>query len=143
APRGACASTVIRSRRGSQAARDQRMISEPTRARWTRRRARGLRGDERRQIGGWAMGKLDGKVALISGGARGQGAVEAAVFAREGAKVVFGDVRDDEGKKVEATIRAAGGAAVSLRLDAAVEAGLQLAACTAAGRAGEPGTVIS
>ena len=48
------------------------------------------------------MGKLDGKVALISGGARGQGAVEAAVFAREGAKVVFGDVRDDEGRKVEA-----------------------------------------
>ena len=54
------------------------------------------------------MGKLDGKVALISGGARGQGAAEAETFAREGAKVVFGDIRDDEGKKVEAAIRAAG-----------------------------------
>ncbi len=53
-----------------------------------------------------AMGKLDGKVALISGGARGQGAAEAETFVREGAKVVFGDIRDDEGKKVEAAIRA-------------------------------------
>src|SRR5437764_1427627 len=51
------------------------------------------------------MGKLDGKVALISGGARGQGAAEAETFAREGAKVVFGDIRDAEGKKVEAAIR--------------------------------------
>ena len=54
------------------------------------------------------MRKLDGKVALISGGARGQGATEARTFAREGARVVFGDVRDDEGKKVEAAIRDAG-----------------------------------
>ncbi len=58
------------------------------------------------------MGKLDGKVALISGGARGQGAAEAETFAREGAKVVFGDILDAEGQKVEAAIRAAGGEAV-------------------------------
>ena len=51
------------------------------------------------------MGKLDGKVAIISGGARGQGAVEAKLFAQEGAKVVFGDIRDDEGRQVEAEIR--------------------------------------
>lgn len=63
------------------------------------------------------MGKLDGKVALISGGARGQGAAEAETFAQEGAKVVFGDVRDEEGKQVEAKLRAAGHEVVYVHLD--------------------------
>jgi 3alpha(or 20beta)-hydroxysteroid dehydrogenase len=44
-------------------------------------------------------GRLDGKVALISGGARGQGAAEARLFSAEGARVVIGDVLDDEGAK--------------------------------------------
>ena len=38
------------------------------------------------------MGRFDGKVVLISGGARGQGATEARMMAHEGAKVVFGDI---------------------------------------------------
>lgn len=63
------------------------------------------------------MGKLDGKVALISGGARGQGAAEAKTFSKEGARVVFGDIRDAEGKQVETDIRAAGGEAVYVHLD--------------------------
>jgi 3alpha(or 20beta)-hydroxysteroid dehydrogenase len=44
------------------------------------------------------MGRVDGKVALISGGARGMGASHARTLVAEGAKVVVGDILDDEGK---------------------------------------------
>ena len=63
------------------------------------------------------MGRLDGKVVLISGGARGQGALEAELFVSEGAKVVFGDVLDQEGAAVEAKIKDAGGGATYVHLD--------------------------
>ncbi len=63
------------------------------------------------------MGRLDGKVALISGGARGQGAAEAQTFAAHGARVVFGDVRDDAGREVEASVRAQGAEADYVHLD--------------------------
>ena len=46
------------------------------------------------------MGKLDGKVALITGGARGMGAVHARTLQAEGAIVVITDVLDDEGAAV-------------------------------------------
>ena len=68
------------------------------------------------------MGRLDGKVALISGGARGQGAVEARMFADEGACVVFGDILDDDGQRVEAKIRELGGRATYVHLDVTSEA---------------------
>ena len=63
------------------------------------------------------MGRLDGKVALISGGARGQGAAEAMLFAREGAKVVIGDLLDDEGSQIKAQIAELGGDATYVHLD--------------------------
>jgi 3alpha(or 20beta)-hydroxysteroid dehydrogenase len=50
------------------------------------------------------MGRLDGKIAIISGGARGQGEAEVRLFAAEGAKVVFGDVLHDEGEAVAADV---------------------------------------
>src|SRR5262244_3939880 len=82
------------------------------------------------------MGKLDGKVALISGGAKGQGAAEARTFAREGAQVVFGDILDAEGKKVEAAIRAEGGEAAYVHLDVTSETDWQNAVKLATGRYG-------
>jgi NAD(P)-dependent dehydrogenase (short-subunit alcohol dehydrogenase family) len=63
------------------------------------------------------MARLAGKVALISGGARGQGAAEAKLFVQEGAKVVFGDILDEQGKRVEEEIHAQGGDAIYVHLD--------------------------
>lgn len=54
-------------------------------------------GEERRM-------RLQGKVAIISGGASGMGAATARIFAREGAKVVVGDLLQDEGKRVASAI---------------------------------------
>ena len=63
------------------------------------------------------MGRLDGKVAIITGGARGQGASEVELFTKEGAKVIICDVLDTEGKDVEIKVRSAGGEAVYAHLD--------------------------
>ena len=65
------------------------------------------------------MGRLDGKVALVTGAARGQGAAEARLFAAEGARVLLGDVLDDEGAAVAAGI---GDAAVYRHLDVTSDA---------------------
>ena len=70
------------------------------------------------------MGRLDGKVAIISGGARGMGAAEARLFAKEGAKVGIGDVLDDDGRRVEAEINETGGC-VFIHLDVTSEANWQ------------------
>jgi 3alpha(or 20beta)-hydroxysteroid dehydrogenase len=64
------------------------------------------------------MGRVDGKVALISGGARGMGAAHARALAAEGAKVVVGDVLDDDGTKLTEELGSdAGGAARFVHLD--------------------------
>ena len=66
--------------------------------------------------------RLAGKVAFISGGARGMGETEARLFAENGAKVAIGDVLEDEGRQVAADIAASGGDALFVPLDVTSEA---------------------
>ena len=83
------------------------------------------------------MGRLDDKVALISGGARGMGAVEAKLFAGEGARVVIGDLLDDEGRKTEAEINEIGGECLFVHLDVTSESSWQDAVAAAVARFGK------
>ena len=64
------------------------------------------------------MARLTGKVAIVTGAARGQGEAEARLFAREGAQVVLADVLDDEGEAVAKDI---GGAATYVHVDVSQE----------------------
>ncbi len=61
--------------------------------------------------------RLQNKVALISGGAKGMGAVEAKLFAKEGARIVIGDVLETEGKQIESEINETGGECLFIPLD--------------------------
>ena len=63
------------------------------------------------------MGRLAGKIALISGASRGQGAAEARLFAAEGAAVVLTDVLDQEGDALATALRNEGANAVFRHLD--------------------------
>jgi NAD(P)-dependent dehydrogenase (short-subunit alcohol dehydrogenase family) len=65
------------------------------------------------------MDRLKAKVALISGGARGQGAAEARLFVREGAQVVVGDILDEQARQLagEISAQAVSHAAVAVHLD--------------------------
>ena len=65
--------------------------------------------------------RLEGKVAFISGGARGMGAVEAILFAGEGASVAIGDVLEEEGRKVVEQISETGGRAIFVHLNVTSE----------------------
>lgn len=67
------------------------------------------------------MGRLDGKVAIITGAANGQGATEAALFAKEGAKVVATDLEIEALQEVVDQIRANNGEAIAIQHNVASE----------------------
>lgn len=67
------------------------------------------------------MGRLDGKVAVITGAASGIGRATAILFAKEGCSVVLADVRDDDGKKVVEDITKKGGKALYSHTDVSSE----------------------
>ena len=67
------------------------------------------------------MNRLDGKIALLSGAARGIGGETAKLMAQAGAKIVIGDLLDERGRQTVAEIEAAGGSARYVHLDVTSE----------------------
>lgn len=63
------------------------------------------------------MGRLEGKVAVVTGAGSGIGAATVKLFGREGAKVVVADINAEAGKSVEAEISSAGGSAKFVEVD--------------------------
>ena len=87
--------------------------------------------------------RMENKVALISGGARGMGAAEARLFAREGAKVVIGDIREELGRQVEAEINETGGECLFVTLDVTDEQSWQAAVAATVARFGKLDVLVN
>jgi len=86
------------------------------------------------------MGRVDGKVALISGGARGMGEAHARLLVAEGAQVVIGDILDDQGKAVADDL---GVAARYVHLDVTQPDQWQSAVSTAVGEFGQLDVLVN
>jgi len=82
------------------------------------------------------MNRLDGKVALISGAARGIGAETARLMAEAGAKVALGDVLGERGRETARAIESAGGEAIYTHLDVTREEDWTAAVTVITGRFG-------
>jgi NAD(P)-dependent dehydrogenase (short-subunit alcohol dehydrogenase family) len=87
--------------------------------------------------------RLAGKVALVSGGASGMGQSEATIFAREGAKVVVGDLLEAQGKDVADSIVKAGGQARFVKLDVTDEKSWQDAVAAAVAAFGKLDVLVN
>ncbi|WP_310778599.1 glucose 1-dehydrogenase [Mycobacterium sp. Z3061] len=85
-------------------------------------------------------GRVEGKVALISGGARGMGAEDARLLVEEGAKVVIGDIRDEEGQALAAEL---GEAARYVHLDVTQLDQWEAAVATATGEFGKLDVLVN
>jgi NAD(P)-dependent dehydrogenase (short-subunit alcohol dehydrogenase family) len=77
-----------------------------------------------KRLGG---GRLEGKVVMIAGGGTGIGEAAALMFAREGARVVIGDIRADAAAVVAASVTAAGGEALGCTMNVRDEASVEAA----------------
>lgn len=86
------------------------------------------------------MGRVDGKVAVITGGSRGMGAEHARALVAEGAKVVIGDILDDEGKQLAAEL---GDAARYVHLDVTSPEDWQAAVATAVDEYGKVNVLVN
>lgn len=85
-------------------------------------------------------GRLAGKVALISGGSRGQGEAEARLFVKEGAQVVIGDILDSEGEMLAKEL---GDAAIYVHLDVTSESDWATAVGESVQRFGHLDTLVN
>jgi 3alpha(or 20beta)-hydroxysteroid dehydrogenase len=83
---------------------------------------------------------LEGRVAIVTGGARGQGAAIAELFVKEGARVLLADVLDDIGEEYA---RKLGDAAAFVHLDVASESGWQAATASALDRFGKINILVN
>lgn len=89
------------------------------------------------------MNRLDGKVVLISGAARGIGAATAAAMCEAGAKVVIGDVLDERGRETAHSISEHAGECVYVHLDVTDSAQWQAAIDTAVERYGQLSVLVN
>ena len=81
--------------------------------------------------------RLENKVALISGGARGIGAAITKMFAQEGAKLVIGDILEEEGRRTAKEVTDGGGQCFFVKLDVTSEADWEQAAGEVVSRFGK------
>jgi NAD(P)-dependent dehydrogenase (short-subunit alcohol dehydrogenase family) len=89
------------------------------------------------------MGKLDGKVAFITGAGAGIAKAAALAFAREGAKVAIIELNADAGSKTEAAVRAQGGEALFIKTDVTVAESMQQAVARAVERFGTLNVIMN